>query len=1082
MLRASQIGSLVKEIVFPLVKSSRISKGRSKCRPRSIPRLEGLEGRSLLSYVFTNIDVSRSTDTAAFKINNAGQIVGSYKDTAGKQHGFLQSSSGFTTIDAPGYDQLQAQDINNSGQIVGLYANPSGGVYGGIAHGFILSGGTYTTIDPPGSPYTYAYGINDHGQIVGSYYPESISVPRGFSLTGGVFTTTDPPGSDHDNAAGVNNSGQIVGDYVKGGIDHGYLLSGGSYSTIDVPGSTGTGIGAINDIGQIVGSYYAGGAEHGFVLSGGVYTTIDPPGSTFTQPLGINASGQISGTYVDSQGKRHGFLATPFAITAITPVTPNPRTTPVSSVDVTFAGAIDLSTLTYADMSLTLNGNAVPLNGAVTTALVSSTTYRISGLDTFTASAGSYMLTVNGSGVKDLAGNAATGTVSTSWSTVLSYVDQSLLINQGFFARFGVNAGIAQSFKQVHDNITGASVQTHVNGTGTGSVIIQLYDALPSAGGHILASGTATNVSAGDLATVEFGYTPIAPETTYYLVFSGSNGNMGVASTDGLGGGTDLYPRGQGYHSNFTPILRDDINFKTFYSGSTSTFVKSDTTTKGTWRGNYGADGFNVSQDSSAIPAYATMTLAGASGHTWASSTADPRALLKGTLGSTDRIAGTWYSPTSMSFDVNITDGKAHQVSLYTLDWDNNGRNETIDVIDTASGKVLNSQTISGFQNGVYLAWTLTGDVTFKVTNNGSTNAVVSGFFFGGAPSTTGSSIFLKSDSTTQGAWKGNYGADGFNVSQDPSANNPLIPAYATVTIAGASGYAWASTTTDPRGLQKAAVTSTDRIAGTWYSSTYMTFDVNITDGKTHQVALYALDWDNNARNETIDVIDTATGVVLDTKTISGFQNGVYLAWTVGGDVTFRVTNNGSTNAVVSGLFFGSAPTSSGAAATFVKADATTRGAWKGTYGADGFNVSQDSSATNPSIPAYASMTIAGASNTTWVGSTTDSRALRKSAAGAVDAIAGCWYGSSYTIDLNLSGTAPHQVALYALDWDGKGRSERIDVIDPSTGAVLNTQTVSSFNGGTYLVWKLTGHVVLKVSLLTGPNAVVSGIFFDPGV
>src|SRR5262245_56179721 len=90
-----------------------------------------------------------------------------------------------------------------------------------------------------------------------------------------------------------------------------------------------------------------------------------------------------------------------------------------------------------------------------------------------------------------------------------SLVDQSLLVNQGFFARFGIGAGNAQTFKPVNDNITRASVQTHLNCESTGDVTIPLYDALPINGGSLLASGTAPNISAGDLAIVEFGYIPI---------------------------------------------------------------------------------------------------------------------------------------------------------------------------------------------------------------------------------------------------------------------------------------------------------------------------------------------------------------------------------------------------------------------------------------------------------------------------------------------------------------------------------------------------------------------------------------------
>jgi hypothetical protein len=44
----------------------------------------------------------------------------------------------------------------------------------------------------------------------------------------------------------------------------------------------------------------------------------------------------------------------------------------------------------------------------------------------------------------------------------------------------------------------------------------------------------------------------------------------------------------------------------------------------------------------------------------------------------------------------------------------------------------------------------------------------------------------------------------------------------------------------------------------------------------------------------------------------------------------------------------------------------------------------------------------------------------------------------------------------------------------------LDTETISSFSGGDYLQWAVTGNVVITVKCLAGPNAVISGLFFDP--
>jgi hypothetical protein len=236
------------------------------------------------------------------------------------------------------------------------------------------------------------------------------------------------------------------------------------------------------------------------------------------------------------------------------------------------------------------------------------------------------------------------------------------------------------------------------------------------------------------------------------------------------------------------------------------------------------------------------------------------------------------------------------------------------------------------------------------------------------------------------------------------------------------------------------------------------------------------LDWDNYyGRTERIDVLD-ANGNVLDTRSISSFVGGQYLVWNLSGHVVIRFTNtNPNSNAVVSGLFFGSSVTNPPPLATFLKADTTTIGNWKGVYGADGSNIIDDMS----SYPSYVAVTPAGNSSYLWASSTSDPRALQKESS-PTDRIAACWYSSSaFTIDLAFNDGNTHQVALYLLDWDNYyGRTQRVDILDGS-GNVLDTRSVSSFVGGEYLVWNLSGHVVMRVTNTNASsNAVVSGLFF----
>ena len=51
-------------------------------------------------------------------------------------------------------------------------------------------------------------------------------------------------------------------------------------------------------------------------------------------------------------------------------------------------------------------------------------------------------------------------------------------------------------------------------------------------------------------------------------------------------------------------------------------------------------------------------------------------------------------------------------------------------------------------------------------------------------------------------------------------------------------------------------------------------------------------------------MFDPAGGLVLHTYDLANFGNGIYLQYTVKGNVVFRFTRGTSYNAVVSGIFF----------------------------------------------------------------------------------------------------------------------------------------------------------------------------------
>ena len=126
--------------------------------------------RVAAALVFTTLDVPGAVLTNAQGVNLQGDVVGTYTDTAGVQHGFLWSGGQFRTVDVPNGHAVIARGINASGDIVGSYQRP---VESGVvpAHGFLLTRrGGLLAVDYPGHMNTIAQRILDDGTILGCYH------------------------------------------------------------------------------------------------------------------------------------------------------------------------------------------------------------------------------------------------------------------------------------------------------------------------------------------------------------------------------------------------------------------------------------------------------------------------------------------------------------------------------------------------------------------------------------------------------------------------------------------------------------------------------------------------------------------------------------------------------------------------------------------------------------------------------------------------------------------------------------------------------------------------------------------------
>lgn len=507
---------------------------------------------------------------------------------------------------------------------------------------------------------------------------------------------------------------------------------------------------------------------------------------------------------------------------------------------------------------------------------------------------------------------------------------------------------------------------------------------------------------------------------------------------------------------------------------ATGTFAALDTTTQGTWTGTYGADGYEIlgsDTTTPSLPAYARLSFSGQQSWVWQQSSTDPRAA-QTAPGSGTRIASCLFAANSFTINLSLTDGQTHQVALYLSNYDQLARSETVQVTDPGNGKILDTRSVSNFSGGQWLVWDLSGYVSITLTNTGWPNAVASAIAFDRAPvAAPPAAAFVASDSTTQGSWSGIYGADGYSI-VNGQAN---LPAYAHLSTQNALNWVWEFSTADTRAPQVSSGSST-RTAACDYSITSFSLDLNLTDGQTHRVGLYAVDYDKLSRAQTFQISDAVTGTFLDTRSISGFVKGQWLFWNLTGHVKITITCTSGADAVVSGIVFDPPAVQAQSTASFVKTDSATQGHWTGTYGSDGYSVFAAAS----KLPSYAQVTPLNNLSWTWETNSADPRALQTTP-GSSTGIGACYFSlTSFTLDVNLTDGKAHQLAMYLVDYDRLGRSETVQVTDAASGSVLDTRNVANFQGGQYLVWNVSGHVRITITCTAGVDGVASGLFFDP--
>lgn len=161
-------------------------------------------------------------------INTSGQIAG---DSAGTEAAVWQPDGTVTLLGfLPGETDSRAFAINDAGQVVG---NAYTTVPQYALHAFLFSNGQMTDIDTFDSQASWAFGINSNGVVVGMFTPSSTSMAYdAFVYLGGSMMDLNkliPAGSGLTlmQANGINDAGEIVGQAQSNsdGSVHGFLLT-----------------------------------------------------------------------------------------------------------------------------------------------------------------------------------------------------------------------------------------------------------------------------------------------------------------------------------------------------------------------------------------------------------------------------------------------------------------------------------------------------------------------------------------------------------------------------------------------------------------------------------------------------------------------------------------------------------------------------------------------------------------------------------------------------------------------------------------------------------------------------------------
>jgi len=257
----------------------------------------GVPRASFPEYEIIDLGTLGGFSSAAWGVNNKGQVAGEADTPQGLRHAFLWDPATQEMIDLgtlPPTTQSAALDLNDQGQVTGISTSD-----GWPDKAFLWDNGELVDIGQPPSIIS-AYGINNAGQVVGAF----LAAPneyRAFLWEDGVLTAIPSTLGGPPDSFGrdVNNLGEVVGSAATESAARAFLWENGQMTDLGTLGGTNSAAYAVNDAGQVAGISQRTAADdsyYPFVWENGQMIELPPLyGLANWKPWGINNLGQVVG-------------------------------------------------------------------------------------------------------------------------------------------------------------------------------------------------------------------------------------------------------------------------------------------------------------------------------------------------------------------------------------------------------------------------------------------------------------------------------------------------------------------------------------------------------------------------------------------------------------------------------------------------------------------------------------------------------------------------------------------------------------------------------------------------------------------